>query len=134
MNEDGELIDFVRKRLEDDVSAEPPRFAEIMREAASRAAARRAKLWLRSSVAAASLAMALCMAVVCMRREGPSPESTVADVIDILCVSDGVEVAEDAASVAELLLAWQDAPYNSAVSEMASGEWAKSGLSSGPFF
>lgn len=121
MNEDKELARFLKKRLEGGVAGEPPRMEEILRAAAAagaaRDAARRSRRWLvGSSLAAATLALTACLAMVCMRPEGPSPESTVEDVIAILCAADGVDSTADGASVVDRLLAWQDAPYVKAVS------------------
>ena len=120
MREDSEIMCFLKEKLEADVAGEPPRMAEIMRAAAATAAARRSRRWLvGSSLAAASLAFALCMAIVCQRQERPSPESTVEDVITILCAVDGIAPSAEGASVADKLLAWQDAPYEKALSELA---------------
>ena len=127
MNEDNEIMCFLKEKLETDVPREPPRMSEIMRTAstatAARAAARRSRRWAwGTSLAAASLAFVCCMTVVSLKTERPSPESTVAAVIDILCAVDGVDSAAEGSSVADRLLAWQDAPYRTAVSELLSGE------------
>ena len=127
MNEDNEIVSFLKKKLEADVPCEPPRMPEIMRTAAvaatARAAARRSRRWVwGASLAAASLAFVCCMTTFSLKTERPSPESTVADIIDILCAADGVEAAADGSSVADRLLAWQDAPYRTAVSDLLYGE------------
>ena len=52
----------------------------------------------------------------------PSPEQTVVDVIDLLCMTDGEELDIETNSVEEVLLAWQDAPYEDAVSGLFEGD------------
>ena len=49
-----------------------------------------------------------------------SPNDVVADVIDILRTVDGDDLEEDETSEVEILLAWQDAPYENAVSGLFS--------------
>jgi len=121
MSEMGELEGFVKSRLEEGLGEAPARLAEIERFAAQasfeRAAERRSRLrvWGGSSLVAASLAAACAFAVL-FHRGGPAPESTVASVIDLLRASDGDTTEPEGESVAEMLLAWQDAPYESAVS------------------
>ncbi len=51
----------------------------------------------------------------------PSPEQTVVDAIDLLCMTDGEELDIETNSVEEVLLAWQDAPYEDAVSDLFEG-------------
>ena len=121
MTEDIELANFIKGRLEGDVRRDPPHFEEIMRAASeaafAAAAVRRAhrRLWL-SSLAAACVAVACSFAVMHRHASSPAPEATVACVIDLLRAADGTESARDDASVVEMLLAWQDAPYESAIS------------------
>ncbi len=123
MNEDKGLNDFIRGRLEGD--GEIPRFGEIMRAAEEQsfalAAARRSRrrFW-GASLLAASLAVICSFAVVSLQTAHDSPETTVAAAIDLLRDADGVEGVGEEASVAEMLLAFQDAPYDSAVSELSS--------------
>ena len=121
MNEDGELLNFVKSRLEDDLPREPPHIGEIMRAAREasfvRAAEQRSRrrLW-GASLAAASVALVCSFAAFFAQTEPPSHESTVADVIELLRTADGgASSPGEAASVAEMLLAWQDAPYEAAV-------------------
>ena len=121
MNEDIELENFIKDRLEGDVRKEPPHFEEIMRaasEASFAAAAERRsrnRLWL-SSLAAACIAVACSFAVIHQQTSSPTPEATVACVIDLLRAADGTESAVEESSVEDMLLAWQDAPYESAIS------------------
>ena len=127
MKEESELLAFVKGRLEGDVSPEPPRLAEIVRAAeaesfALAAAGRsRRRLW-ASSLTAASLAVVVSFAFLCADRP-PSPEDTVACVIDLLRTADGDSgdssgaISQESA-VAEMLLAWQDAPYESAIADL----------------
>lgn len=125
MNEDGELTKFVKDRLEEGVALEPRCIAEIERVAtaesfalsAERSSCRR--LW-AASLVAASLAVVCSVAVLTVGRERPEPESTVAGVINLLRASDGDTTELAADSVAEMLLAWQDAPYEAAVSSLVS--------------
>lgn len=140
MKEDSKLIDFIKDRLEGNASGDPPRFDAILREASACARARalarrsRARIW-GGALAAAMLAVA-CVFVVHLRqrpsppggmvvREAVSQEAqsgaVVADVIDILRVVDGEELEdEESTSEAEILLAWQDAPYEDAISGLFS--------------
>ena len=121
MNEDIELVNFIKGRLEGDVRKEPPHFEEIMRAASeasfAAAAERRAhwRLWM-SSLAAACVAVVCSFAVMHRQCSSPAPEVTVACVIDLLRAADGTDSAQEESSVEEMLLAWQDAPYESAVS------------------
>ena len=150
MNEDAKLNDFLKERLEAGVSGEPPRLDAILRAASAaaqaRAAARRRpiRLW-GSLLAAASLAV-LCSFAVHLRHSSPSasspslpsvtsspapssspapvpsPEQTVVNAIDLLSTFDGEELDVGTNSVVEVLLAWQDAPYKDAVSDILTGE------------
>ena len=52
----------------------------------------------------------------------PSPEQTVVDAIDLLSTFDGEELDVETNSVVEVLLAWQDAPYKDAVSDILAGD------------
>jgi len=121
MNEDIELVNFLKGRLECDVRREPPHFEEIVRaasEASFAAAAERRsgwRLWL-SSLAAACVAVACSFAVIRLQTSSPTPEATVACVIDLLRAADGTESASGESSVEDMLLAWQDAPYERAIS------------------
>ena len=121
MNEDRELLDFLRDRLEGDVPRETPRMEEILRAAEAEsfklAAARRSRMrrW-GASLAAACVAAACAFAVLVVHSPAPTPEATVASVIDLLRVADGAEDESSASSLEEMLIAWQDAPYESAVS------------------
>ena len=149
MNEDAKLNDFLKERLEADVPGEPPRLDAILRAASAaaqaRAAARRRpiRLW-GSLLAAASLAV-LCSFAVHLRHSSPSasspslpsvasspapssspapvpsPEQTVVNAIDLLSTFDGEELDVGTNSVVEVLLAWQDAPYKDAVSDILAG-------------
>ena len=150
MNEDAKLNDFLKERLEADVPGEPPRLDAILRAASAaaqaRAAARRRpiRLW-GSLLAAASLAV-LCSFAVHLRHSSPSasspslpsvasspapssspapvpsPEQTVVNAIDLLSTFDGEELDVGTNSVVEVLLAWQDAPYKDAVSDILAGD------------
>ncbi len=123
MNEDKELNEFLKDRLEGDVSGEIPHFSEVMRAASetsfARAAERRSRtrFW-GASLLAASLAVICSFAFLNVHTEAPAPETTVANAIDLLLVADGAEELSEEASVAEMLLAWQDAPYESAVADL----------------
>ena len=150
MNEDAKLNDFLKERLESDVPGEPPRLEAILHAASAaaqaRAAARRRSVYLWGCwLAAASLAV-LCFFAVHFRTSSPSepspsqppvafspapssspvsvpsPEQTVVDAIDLLSTFDGDELDVETNSVAEVLLAWQDAPYKDAVSDILAGD------------
>ena len=133
MNDDGRLNEFIKDRLEADISVEPPRMEAIV-EAASRAAANRkvarmshTRIW-GGAMAAAALA-AICLFTVHMqtpqRAETGEPQNqsnyaVVADMIDLLRTVDGYEPMQLEAtgddSIADKMLAWQDAPYEQAIS------------------
>jgi len=51
----------------------------------------------------------------------PSPEQTVVNAIDLLSTFDGDELDVETNSVVEVLLAWQDAPYEDAVADLFEG-------------
>ena len=120
MNEDRELLDFLRDRLEGDVPREAPRMDEIMRVASEEAfvcAARRSRLHRWGAMLAAACVAAVCaFAVLVVHSPAPTPGATGASVIDLLRVADGAEDESSASSLEEMLIAWQDAPYESAVS------------------
>ena len=125
MSEDIELTNFVRARLEEGLSPEPPRMGEIMRAAkeASFALAARQKSRRRlrgPALAAASVALVCSFAAFFARTGSPDPKNTVADAIELLRVADGENSATaEATSMSEMLLAWQDAPYEAAVAGLA---------------
>ena len=52
----------------------------------------------------------------------PSPEQTVVNAIDLLSTFDGDELDVETNSVVEVLLAWEDAPYKDAVSDIFVGD------------
>ena len=122
MNEDRELLAFVKGRLEEGLVQAPPRLAEIERVAAeesfSLVAERRSRrrLW-GASLVAASLAVVCSFAVLTV-EPAPSPEQTVASVINLLRTAYGEVSATESDSVAEMFLAWQDAPYESAIADL----------------
>lgn len=51
----------------------------------------------------------------------PSPEQTVVDTIDLLSMADGENLGVETNSVEDVLLAWQDAPYENAVADLLAG-------------
>ena len=122
MNEDRELLAFVKGRLEEGIAPVPPRLAEIERLAAEESFAlvaerrSRRRLW-GTSLVAASL-VAVCSFALLNVEPPPSPEQTVASVIDLLRAADGEESEPESESVAEMFLAWQDAPYKSAIADL----------------
>ena len=152
MNEDAELNDFLKERLEDGVPGEPPRLDAILHAASTaaqtRAAARRSRVRLWGGLlVAASLTMICLFAVhywsplpspsspssppapqVAVQSTPsptpasiPSPEQTVVDAIDLLSMADGENLGVETNSVEEVLLAWQDAPYENAVADLLAG-------------
>lgn len=111
----GEFVDFLKERLEDGLSREIPRLAEIERHASAMALARASRrrrfgIW-GASLGAACAALAFSFAFTGADRPAISPEATVSSVIDLLM--DGEE--SGSGSVADKFLAWQDAPYVCAV-------------------
>lgn len=146
MNEDAKLNDFLKEQLEAGVSGEPPRLDAILQAASAAAQTRsaalrsRIRLW-GGLLAAASLAV-LCLFAVHLwvspatrpspHQEArpaplqslasmPSPEQTVVDAIDLLSMVDGDNIEVETNAVADVLLAWQDAPYEDAVSDLLAG-------------
>ena len=147
MNEDVKLNDFLKERLEAGVPGEPPRLDAILQAASAaaqaRAAARRARVRLWGGLFAAASLAALCLFAIHLRKpssspsspqraaspvpvsspayDEPSPEQTVVDAIDLLSMVDGENLEVETNSVEEVLLAWQDAPYENAVSDILAG-------------
>ena len=123
MNEDIEFNAFLKSRLEEGTGTAPSSLAEIERAAVREAAARsaehrvRVRRWGSAFLLAASLAAAAGFFVM-QAATAPTPEETVADAIELLSVTDETEL-EETDSVAEMLLAWQDAPYENAVSDLS---------------
>ena len=130
MNEYRDIEDFVKGRLEEGVSSSPPCLAEIERAAAAESFAcvaehRSRRRCTVAMLVAASIAIVFSLAILHI-DSSPKPENTVACVIDLLRTADGAETlsatATDSESeetaVAEMLLAWQDAPYESAIADL----------------
>ena len=130
MNEYRDIEDFVKGRLEEGVSSLPPRLAEIECAATAESFAHVAEHRSRrrctaAMFVAASLAIVFSFAVLYI-DSSPKPENTVACVIDLLRTADGAETLSETSaateseetSVAEMLLAWQDAPYESAIADL----------------
>ena len=123
MNEDIEFNAFLKSRLEEGTGMAPSSLVEIERAAVREAAARsaehrvRVRRWGGAFLLAASLAAAAGFFVM-QAATAPTPEETVADAIELLSVTDETELKETD-SVAEMLLAWQDAPYENAVSDLS---------------
>ena len=121
MKEDKEFEDFVRGRLEGEFAGEPPRLDAIIHAAseaaASRAASRRSRMRIWGALlAAASLAVILSASVATLQT-GPSPsDDTIAEVIDLLRSEGDGNPVSDGTSAVDRLLAWQDAPYEQAIS------------------
>ncbi len=149
MNEDAKLNDFLKERLEAGVPGEPPRLETILHAASAaaqaRAAARRRSVLLWGGLLAAASLAVLCFFAVHFRTSSPSasspsqpalassptptpspsvapsPEQTIVNAIDLLSTFDGDELDVETNSVVEVLLAWQDAPYKDAVSDILAG-------------
>ena len=51
----------------------------------------------------------------------PSPEQTLVGAIDLLSMADGDNIEVETNAVADVLLAWQDAPYEDAISDLLAG-------------
>ncbi|MBO7683476.1 MAG: hypothetical protein J6T51_01980 [Kiritimatiellae bacterium] len=109
-----EFLSFVKSGLEEGIEG-TPRLAEIERAARPKSAFWRYS-WL---AAAASVAVMLSFVFLAFGRKGGS-EATVAQVIELLSTVDGAEDGGLADSdLPSLILAWQDAPYESAISDLA---------------
>ena len=146
MNEDAKLNDFLKERLEAGVSGEPPRLDAILQAASAaaqtRAAARRSRVRLWGGLLAAASLAALCLFAVHLwvspttpssphqaaqpvpsqsLASMPSPEQTLVSAIDLLSMADGDNIEVETNAVEDVLLAWQDAPYEYAVSDLLAG-------------
>ena len=146
MNEDAKLNDFLKERLEAGVSGEPPRLDAILHAASvaaqTRAAARRSRVRLWGGLLAAASLAVLCLFAVHLwvspatpsspHQEAqpapsqslasmPSPEQTLVGAIDLLSMVDGDNIEVETNAVEDVLLAWQDAPYEDAVSDLLAG-------------
>ena len=149
MNEDAKLNDFLKERLEAGVSDEPPRFDAILHVASTaaqtRAAVRRSRVRLWGVLLIAASLTVICLFAVHFWSSPPSsslpsppqvavqptptptpasmpsPEQTVVDAIDLLSMADGENLGVETNSVEDVLLAWQDAPYENAVSALLAG-------------
>jgi len=130
MSEYRDVEDFVKGRLEEGVSSSPPRLAEIKRAAAAGSFAcvaehRSRRRCTVAMLVAASLVIAFSLAVLHI-DSSPKPENTIACVIDLLRAADGAgalpeasaDIESEETAVAEMLLAWQDAPYESAIADL----------------
>lgn len=146
MNEDVKLNDFLKERLEAGVSGEPPRLDAILQAASAaaqtRAAARRSRVRLWGGLLAAASLAVLCLFAVHLwvspttpssphqvarpvpsqsLASMPSPEQTLVSAIDLLSMADGDNIEVETNAVEDVLLAWQDAPYEDAVSDLLAG-------------
>ena len=117
------FLSFVKARLEEGY-ASAPRLAEIERAAASRMCVshgiRRAGWWWTVSLLAASLAVVCSFSL--FRSFTHVEGSTVAQTIELLNAAeseDGALEYVEYDSTADMLLAWQDAPYEMAVASLA---------------
>ncbi len=134
MNEDKEFNDFLKGRLEHEVSHDPPGLDRIMRTASEVSRARTRSRRLRNGLwgallAAASLAVISAVSFnepqpVLQPKQKPEPQELVRDetvttVIELLCTEEELESIPEGASAVEQLLAWQDVPYDLAVSDIA---------------
>lgn len=146
MNEDAKLNDFLKERLEAGVSGEPPRLDAILHAASAaaqtRAAARRSRVRLWGGLLAAASLAVLCLFAVHLwvspdtrpsphqaaqpipspsLASMPSPEQTLVGAIDLLSMVDGDNIEVETNAVEDVLLAWQDAPYEDAISDLLAG-------------
>ena len=146
MNEDAKLNDFLKERLEAGVSGEPSRLDAILQAASAaaqtRAAARRSRIRLWGGLLAAASLAVLCLFAVHLwvppttpsspnqaaqpapsqsLASMPSPEQTLVGAIDLLSMADGDNLEVETNAVADVLLAWQDAPYEDAISDLLAG-------------
>ena len=147
MNEDAKLNDFLKERLEAGVSGEPPRLDAILHAASVAAqthtAARRTRVRLWGGLLAAASLAALCLFAVHLwvspatpssphqvaqsvpspsLASMPSPEQTLVGAIDLLSMVDGDNIEVETNAVEDVLLAWQDAPYEDAVAGLFEGD------------
>ena len=145
MKEDAKLNDFLKERLEAGVSGEPPRLDAILQAASvaaqTRAAARRSRVRLWGGLLAAASLAVLCLFAVHLwvspatqpspqaaqpvpsqsLASMPSPEQTLVGAIDLLSMVDGDNIEVETNAVEDVLLAWQDAPYEDAISDLLAG-------------
>lgn len=124
MTEDGEMMKFLKGRLEEDVSGDVPHLDEILRYASAQSFAQGVKRRSRRRLWAASAAAA-CVAVVCSfvflrphTAPAPTSEATVVSAINLVMAADGAEETSDETAAADMLLALQDAPYENVVKDI----------------
>jgi uncharacterized paraquat-inducible protein A len=118
------FLSFVKTRLEEECDS-VPRLAEIERAAAASRTRvthgiRRAGWWWTASLLAASIAVVCSFSL--FRSFTHVEGSTVAQTIELLNAAereDGALEYVEYDSTADMLLAWQDAPYEMAVASLA---------------
>ena len=125
MNEDRGMNEFLRGKLEEDISEIPSCLGELQSAAArlAREAALRRRLrfflWM-------PLLAAACLTIAFMWTNlelpgGAATGETVGQVIDLLANDDGFDKADlESLPIHEKLLVWQDIPYENAVCEVYS--------------
>lgn len=124
-HEDGELMAFVKKRLEENVAAVPPGLDAIKQAAMAESFAKAARNRLSSRYRWLTYLVAASFATICFFTaqnflSTQESERTVVRIIDLLRAADGDidNVVDMESSVDEMLLAWQDAPYERAIHDL----------------
>ena len=112
MNEDRDFENFLKDRLEAGVEVTPAALEGILRAAEEAPALRRVRPWWRALPMAASFLVIFALAVLLAR--GPASRASAGaavEALQLLCEAGEVVTDAETATAADLLLAWQDAPY-----------------------
>lgn len=119
------MLAFVKTKLEQDEGVSDAVLARLMTAAKEQTTARHTPFRLSRPVRgafllAASLAVATCGWFFYANAVNARRESNLADVMELLRVADG-KGATESSSIAENLLAWQDAPMDDDTSDCSDG-------------
>lgn len=112
MNTEMTTEEFLKAKLEEGVRPSPATLAAIGLMAAREARPVR-RPWWQTSIAAAVVVAVFGLAAVLVGPEGSSRVDPTTQAISLLLEANDFEA--DSASAADLLLAWQDAPYAEAL-------------------
>ena len=124
MNQDP-MLAFVKTKLEQDEGVSDTVLARLMTAAKEQTTARHTSFRLSrpargAFLLAASLAVATCGWFFYANAVNARRESNLADGMELLRVADG-KGATESSSIAENLLAWQDAPMDDDTSDCSDG-------------
>lgn len=112
MNTEMTTEEFLKAKLEDGVRPSPATLAAIGLMAAREARPVR-KIWRRASLVAAAAVAVFGVATLFVGPGAPTRDDPTTQAISLLLEANDFEA--DSPSAADLLLAWQDAPYAEAL-------------------